>query len=880
MQKKPPPKPLAKPRKRINRRFCCDRCNDKGESCDGQRPCSLCTSTGLTCHYSVTIWQLAKGTPKSTTAAAPKGTARSRASEPTTPTSAKSFVAASTRVNHAPLYSAANTTGDSLGALLPDVGLESELDVQKMREAQRRIKELTLKLDAISRSMVHPSDAGTEPLVTLPVISLATVDCHVRPTWVQDAYTAIMAAINGTIADFCLKHGQSAVLTTQDMMGRYARQSTFSSASPLSIRLKSEEERLYDPQLVYPMLALYMKRNTRVYTKFLLIRLYRKLEANAVDPFFLNAALAFIAPYYLHPALEDYWRPTPHDDGGEAEMQDPASQVVCPRNAGRAYEERAEALLMDAMEMPSIDRLYALMTLTGSIMSYGGDSPKKLSVFSLCRHMVIKLRLHLVDSPIRDDQRYPKLGLPSSSTHSSPLASAAAATITSSPEPGLQSPSSPPCSPSLMVPPPHRLGRNSLALSSDAGCSDHDDENDDELMREFKRRTMWFVGFIDNMISLSLSLAPGFPMKYMKVNAIDDRIMQTLLDLDAPSPTLATASHHGPSSSPFPTVDPYPILVAPTDESLWGYLDSPIILRLLSKAAKVKSRTLFSPSSKQKYHDLNLRFIQWYSNLPPHAAFPMEMDLNNHDSYAYTSCIVGTHLQYHLAIIMFNTKSHSVPERKAFSESHPFGSDDGMSGSSSDSDPDDSPYCIDSIDYMYQGPIPMDDSDMSQVAMSMAQPDASLPLPAAPSKPTPTNAAEARPLGSGFNPDLDPFCHRLALGSAQFIYERVFPFYAALPDVFHGYWCLIAYFVVAIKYISLLTSQWGQQLPDDQRREYQSRLVTCCLALKRLVPYSRNAEAMLGMIAQAQREANIIPESYYTLTPEDYQVGIVMANGS
>ncbi|KAJ1973586.1 hypothetical protein H4R35_004039 [Dimargaris xerosporica] len=875
MQKKPPPKPLAKPRKRINRRFCCDRCNDKGESCDGQRPCSQCTSAGLACHYSVTIWQLAKSTSKPTAPGAPKATIRSRPSEPTTPTSAKPPAITAARASHAPAYPTANATSEPLENVLPDAGLEAELDVQKMREAQRRIKELTLKLDAISRCMTHPSDAGTEPPITLPVVALATIDCNVRPSWAQDAYTAILAAINSTIADFCLKHGQSAVLTTRDLMSRYARLSIFSNVSPLSVRLKSEEERLYDPQLVYPMLALYMKRNTRVYTKFLLIRLYRKLDVNAVDPFFLNAALAFIAPYYLHPALEDYWRPTSYEEASDAVAPDPAAQMACPRNAGRAYEERAEALLMDAMEAPSIDRLYALMTLTGSIMSYGGNSPKKLSVFSLCRHMVIKLRLHLVDSPIRDDQRYPKLGLPTSSTHSSPVASAAAVAVTSLPEPGLQSPNSPPCSPSLMVP-PRRLDRDCLTSSSDAALSDHDDENDNELMREFKRRTMWFVGFIDNMISLSLSLAPGFPMKYMKVNAIDDRIMQTLLDLDVSSPALATTSHSGPGSSPIPVVDPYPILVAPTDESLWGYLDSPIILRLLSKAAKVKSRTLFSPSSKQRYHDLNLRFIQWYSNLPPHAAFPMEVDLSNHDSYAYTSCIVGTHLQYHLAIIMFNTKSYSVPERSAYSQSHPFGTEDGTSGSSSDSDADDSPYCIDDIDYMYQGSIPMDDSVTSQVAMGNSQPAASLPPPG---EMAPANASGIRSPDPGFNPDLDPFCHRLALGSAQFIYERVFPFYAALPDVFHGYWCLVAYFVVATKYIALLTSPWGQQLSDDQRCEYQNRLVTCCLALKRLVPYSRNAEAMLGMIAQAQREANIIPEKYYTLAPQDYQVGITMPKG-
>ncbi|KAJ1957186.1 hypothetical protein IWQ62_005146, partial [Dispira parvispora] len=450
-----------KQRKRVNRRHCCDACVDNNEICDSLRPCGHCAVANRHCHYSYSVWHLPKKelTITNTTPFSNPKRGRSANAKPQTQelkfhicepslTTKYSAPGHTPSEHQKPTLSGVESPDNSV---VPISGWESKESVQWL---QQRLDFLTEQV-----RYLHLGHSGSQHI---------TIPSFRTPSANSSLSTAVGLGDRDIIKELSLLQQTGASLFSGKELSSSTRYwETFVPHPTRS--LKSTEDYYYHPSVVRDLTQLCYYTRAPYHPDSAFRRFDRKLAAQQVHPFFLNALLSTSASFCTHPYLT-------------------ALNPGLPREAAGYYAQRAKQLLWDALEQPDMDSLVGVYYLIWSLV-VSAKNTESFNIFPLGSDLSILMELHLIDSPV---------------SPSTPLArSGSPASILSSKSPKERT------SPDLNSTSPHCV-------------------EDDPLMKECKRRMMWATSFIDLTCRLFSGDRPRLTLNQIQVNPINDEFLEQL----------------------------------------------------------------------------------------------------------------------------------------------------------------------------------------------------------------------------------------------------------------------------------------------------------------------------------------------------------------
>ncbi|KAJ1982554.1 hypothetical protein H4R34_001662 [Dimargaris verticillata] len=176
----------------------------------------------------------------------------------------------------------------------------------------------------------------------------------------------------------------------------YSEQFTlyFTRISNSTITLKSEEEILYSPILVYSLITIFVNQQVRLYQKIYLERFYRKLHRREISPLALNFILAY---------------------GSSITIKDQLFHAYMRKNVAQIYFNRFCQLVMKEIECPSLESAYIIFQI-GSIYTTFKDNSGYAFYLDLGKSLMHQMKFHLVDhgdartNPMRLPQDYRESG--------------------------------------------------------------------------------------------------------------------------------------------------------------------------------------------------------------------------------------------------------------------------------------------------------------------------------------------------------------------------------------------------------------------------------------------------------------------------------------
>ncbi|KAJ1965701.1 hypothetical protein H4R35_007041 [Dimargaris xerosporica] len=346
--------------------------------------------------------------------------------------------------------------------------------------------------------------------------------------------------------------------------------------------LKSEEERVYSPFLVHSLLTIFVNQQTRIFRELYLQRIFRKLAANDISPFALNTILAY----------------------GASMIRDESIGFQVHQKVAMTYIERADDLLVQELERPSLDTPF-LTTLMAAPWMIAKQDDRFMYYATLGRRMAIQLNFHLTDST----KNLSPMWDASAAAASSSFSEARTAGI------------------ALSTPPCKAYATKYTLLSPN-----------DELVKEYKRRSYWVIAIYDNVVSCLLGLPCNLTKEYAKVNAFDDSLIEQFLRCD-------------------PEHDHYPTVVPGISYTLCG---SPYVTEFVSLIGEIAERRIQSQHESHLdiavYRALNRRLRAWYTNLPAAYSLPRLPldDIIITSNPVHYSALFTLHCNYHMVVIFIN----------------------------------------------------------------------------------------------------------------------------------------------------------------------------------------------------------------------------------
>ncbi|KAJ1967943.1 hypothetical protein H4R35_006565, partial [Dimargaris xerosporica] len=154
--------------------------------------------------------------------------------------------------------------------------------------------------------------------------------------------------------------------------------------------LKTPEEQLYHPAVVYPLVALFVQNNCNAHYRLQIRRLFTKLDQQRLPPLLLNTMLAFAAPISQHPWLKH----------------------VDPLDVRLEYFTRAEAHVPEHLACPTVDTTLCLSLLSNISVSLA-ESGKQSTYHALAMRACTQLGWHCMD-------RIPDRALPEGVSYEAP----------------------------------------------------------------------------------------------------------------------------------------------------------------------------------------------------------------------------------------------------------------------------------------------------------------------------------------------------------------------------------------------------------------------------------------------------------------------------
>ncbi|KAJ1978155.1 hypothetical protein H4R34_003306 [Dimargaris verticillata] len=437
---------------------------------------------------------------------------------------------------------------------------------------------LTVAIQVLNSSNIYDIGGGVKPFLKgLEESNAAAADNDdtIDPKFLWDTlFSHLQHAIR-----------QNTRVTSIPAATLYIRQVVQRSSS-----LKSEEEHVYNPFLVHSLLTIFVNQQTRIFRELYLQRIFRKLAANDISPFALNTMLAY----------------------GASMIREESIGFQVHQKVAMTYIERADDLLVQELERPSLDTPF-LTTLMAAPWMIAKQDDRFMYYATLGRRMAIQLNFHLTDSTKKLLLMWDDAAAASSSSLST---SAKAATM------------APPTVPSaLPTSPPKDCATKHAVLSPN-----------DELVKEYKRRSYWVIAIYDNVVSCLLGLPCNLTKEYAKVNAFDDSLIEQLLRCD-------------------PEHDHYPTVIPGISYTLCG---SPYVTEFVSLIGEIAERRIQSQNESHMnitvYRALNRRLRAWYASLP--AAYslprlPLDDGLISSNPVHY-SALFTLHCNYHMVVIFIN----------------------------------------------------------------------------------------------------------------------------------------------------------------------------------------------------------------------------------
>ncbi|KAJ1973158.1 hypothetical protein H4R35_004261, partial [Dimargaris xerosporica] len=348
----------------------------------------------------------------------------------------------------------------------------------------------------------------------------------------------------------------------------YSEQFTlyFTRISNSTITLKSEEELLYSPILVYSLITIFVNQQVRLYQKIYLERFYRKLHRQEISPLALNFILAY---------------------GSSITIKDQLFHAYMRKNVAQIYFNRFCQLVMKEIESPSLESAYIIFQI-GSIYTTFKDNSGYAFYLDLGKSLMHQMKFHLVD---HGDARTNPMRLPQDYRESGTT------------------------------------------------------NDQDELLREYKRRAYWEISAFYNLINSMLGNPGTVGPNNVMVNAIDDRLLYKILHLP-------------------PEEDVYPPIIPGMRQTLCGYPGLTRFAYLSGEVANLRSRVRCEDpeTALQYYFTLNEKLQSNYDELvhlyPLPLAVPKEADIAQRPIH-YTS-IYLVHTNYHATVIMLNIHNWSI----------------------------------------------------------------------------------------------------------------------------------------------------------------------------------------------------------------------------
>ncbi|KAJ1654355.1 hypothetical protein IWQ61_005697 [Dispira simplex] len=281
-------------------------------------------------------------------------------------------------------------------------------------------------------------------------------------------------------------------------------------------------------------------------------------------------------------------------------VQDQVS-VDVRRRVALMYLDRVEALLMAEFDSPSLDTPYLLLGLGYACLMVKRND-KYVYYSSLAHRLMVQLGFHQVDEPrstdgVEDSQREDQ---------------------------------------EARVPPPFKGGGSAAfrGLNND----------DDELIREYKRRSFWEIVYFEDLSHCLFGVASSLSQLDVQVLPIDDRLLEKILRLD-------------------PADDHYPAILPGNRVTITGYSYMLEFHRLVGQVADLRSKAgkhAKEPGSIRYYYHLNGQLRCAYRQICHHAKFPsLGVDIYLQNPKHCVSLIM-LHTCYHFVVIMANTRNWSL----------------------------------------------------------------------------------------------------------------------------------------------------------------------------------------------------------------------------